>query len=618
MKKKALLLMVMPLMAFNYSVAQTTNTLSVSLSDEPGSESDGVTESVFNSSIAGSMFNGVQNYNTSDYTPSSSDVRMDLKDMGYDYPYDTKGSQIAISSGYWIGDWSKHIVFYDGDNIYKFPDAQVGDKIRVVCKNTGWQAAGYIKSASYTEGFPGLIPSSDAFYIGGWPYFEMTLNQAALNELQNNGLCVGGFNYTICGVYLIKGTASTNSTTYNQTDGGIESWSAIHVEATNLKVNSADVQAGDVINITVNGSTSGSNTPQMQSYTSASSDGSSPVYMIGEGTTYHCIDVSDGETSHSYTIPNATIAADINTNGIWVSGRRITFEKVTTTKRASSYKESTSLQCSSSVTGTDWHNISYVAPSQFASASVGDEITVYATNVGSSAQGKLYCAGQALTRHLVAEYSDNKWNGVFHDWYDLGTSYTGYIYSKTMLHLLQTQGLYIQGKNYEVSSVTLSHSEFVNDLVNGGGFTLTTPAYTANKWYAFTLPYDVKGETEVKNLFGISDINTLSVDTLGNVKYTTNANESNRIEYQIHFKKTADYFNANTPYIIKFSSDVAAHTYTFAAKSAEERGAVTRVSTFTDNSQTSYNVVFTSMEKETGTLSTAYRSSPVACHRFSD
>ena len=186
-------------------MADNGNTYRIAIADEPGKS---VGEDNLN--FKGSFFDGVQNRTITDLPANALDVTK------YAEAWDNRTTKISFP--YWIKNWDDHVEFYEkgsrpasgktllyDENHYKFDDINLkaGDKLRVYVSHNGWRAAAYAKAADYNNGFPGLINGSDCFYIGGASYYEMLLNQAAVDSIQMYGLCLGGFEHKIIGVYII-------------------------------------------------------------------------------------------------------------------------------------------------------------------------------------------------------------------------------------------------------------------------------------------------------------------------------------------------------------------------------------------------------------------------------
>src|SRR5574344_175182 len=585
---------------FGVDIGFGASKITVTVGDAPGN-SEAISESDFSSYIGSSMFSNVSGYSYS--APSSDSVRLDMNNgMAYSYPTNYRdGNAISFSQGspYWVDNWNTHLVFYNGNDVYKFPEVQVGDKIRIYCKNTGWQAAAYIKSPSYEQAFPSLVAGSDAFYIGGRSYFDVTITQDMLSQMQSYGLCIGGFCYSITGVYIMKGSAS-NTYTYTQTgttwiDWNNSSYPAIDVSYNDLKGRLDDIAAGDVITVKIKGNTD-YGTPKLQVYTN---NGNGLYYIIGGSTGK---EVGSGEATYSYTVESNTVADYIKNRGISVNGYKIDFESATLTKASlnSYYRApaSVSYTKNSDASATDWNmNLAIIPASEFTSAKVGDAITVNISTISSGvAQGKMSCAGQSLTRHLVPISSGGYITGTFDDTYSTSTSFTGYIGNSTMLHILQSQGLTLEGKNYTINGVTLGHTIYINDLLGGNTtFSLRIPAYTADKWYGFVLPYDITDTNDILNLFGISDISKLDIDVLSSVTYTM---KNDSIKYRIGFSPASKYIQANVPYIICLGETVGSHDYTFTDDTWTSCSSAPVIYTGVDDKASGYSVVFRGLDKE--------------------
>ena len=95
-----------------------------------------------------------------------------------------------------------------------FANASVGDNIRVYIKDKtgGWQQ-GSFKNGSNWVGLTeelGVIGLTDDDFSRG--YYEMTIDEATLSQLQSTGLIVSGCNYTATKVVLIKNAQPDNGT----------------------------------------------------------------------------------------------------------------------------------------------------------------------------------------------------------------------------------------------------------------------------------------------------------------------------------------------------------------------------------------------------------------------
>jgi len=95
--------------------------------------------------------------------------------------------------------------WYGEENVYrlKIADASshIGKILRVVCDGTGYDAYAFLK---YGSSWTPIMSGADKFSIAGWKYFEITINAALAGYLSDsdNGLIIGGNNYTIKAAYI--------------------------------------------------------------------------------------------------------------------------------------------------------------------------------------------------------------------------------------------------------------------------------------------------------------------------------------------------------------------------------------------------------------------------------
>ena len=108
-------------------------------------------------------------------------------------------------------DWSGYINTMGAE---LFANASVGDNIRVYIKDkTGDWQQGSFKNGSNWVGLTeelGVIGLTDDDFSRG--YYEMTIDEATLSQLQSTGLIVSGCNYTANKVVLIKNAQPDNGT----------------------------------------------------------------------------------------------------------------------------------------------------------------------------------------------------------------------------------------------------------------------------------------------------------------------------------------------------------------------------------------------------------------------
>lgn len=76
----------------------------------------------------------------------------------------------------------------------------IGKTLRVVCLETGDDSYAFLKEKG--NGDPAIMSGSDKFSIAGWKYFEIKINSTLNALLRGNGLRIGGNNYYIAGIYV--------------------------------------------------------------------------------------------------------------------------------------------------------------------------------------------------------------------------------------------------------------------------------------------------------------------------------------------------------------------------------------------------------------------------------
>lgn len=223
-----------------------------------------------------------------------------------------------------MGGWEQSINKISED---AFADVQIGDVVRVYIKDQteGWQQ-GSFKNGSTWEGLTdelGVIGLSDEDFERG--YYEMTIDEVTLPQLQEVGLIISGCNYTATKVTLLSTVWVVDITTPEEVDlysgddvvmGGWEGY------INNISADAfADAKIGDVIRVYIKDQTEGW---QQGSFKNGSTWG-------GLTEELGVIDLSDGDFERGYyemTIDESTLS-QLQESGLIISGCNYTATKVT-------------------------------------------------------------------------------------------------------------------------------------------------------------------------------------------------------------------------------------------------------------------------------------------------
>lgn len=96
--------------------------------------------------------------------------------------------------------------WYNEGYVLKTSTDYIGKTLRVVCLETADDSYAFLKKND--DKWSSLMSGSDKFSIAGWKYFEIQINDELNTLLKGDGLRIGGNNYYIAGIY-IYGTGTT-------------------------------------------------------------------------------------------------------------------------------------------------------------------------------------------------------------------------------------------------------------------------------------------------------------------------------------------------------------------------------------------------------------------------
>ena len=612
MRKAHYLLLALAIASFTHSLpAVADNTYHITIGDEPGTAASEAP------TFTGTFFSGVENYTVSpDDLPSGAKNLLDYADA-----WDNRTTKIN-SFPHWVNGWDDHIEFFtkgstvnpttkkmDETNHYLFNEQKgikikEGDKLRVYVSHNGWHAAGYVKSAHYRAGFPGIVNGADAFYIGGAKYYEISLTAAAVDSLQSHGLCLGGFDHKIIGVYYIPGDGSVDDGTSEETttanSGTVRfqkdssGWGTVTVPGSCF----ANAKVGDKITVNLYSTpTSGElkmSTGGQQIIrelyvvdTGKDTDNDGKNETRGEFKTKY--DFSSDKPPYFGYIRSKTILRNLQEQGLKLEGWGYNTCSITLNHSETFASDvvilgNVSFSPSANYTKNRWYGFifpyditgednlrsffgltntnevpitcsSWEGHNVFLpTVSKGDVISVSGT-AEASAQLQSYVDNSGTSYILIGKSTE--WKGVSVSEGPFTESYT--VASEAEATLINAQGgMTIGGKNLSVTGLQINGSS----IVGLGG--------------------------------------QLCIDTLSTVTY----DQTNQC-YNLRFARVTDYSKAilaNRPYIVKFNQDVSQLKFSATSMAAEEREAVTRMCQIADTQSPSVYIALGGVEDENSTL----------------
>lgn len=612
MRKAHYLLLALAIASFTHSLpAVADNTYHITIGDEPGTAASEAP------TFTGTFFSGVENY-----TVSPDDLPSGAKNLlNYADAWDNRTTKIN-SFPHWVNGWDDHIEFFtkgstvnpttkkmDDTNHYLFNDQKgikisEGDKLRVYVSHNGWHAAGYVKSAHYRAGFPGIVNGADAFYIGGAKYYEISLTAAAVDSLQSHGLCLGGFDHKIIGVYYIPGDGSVDDGTSEETTTAYSGtvrfqkdssdWGTVTVPGSCF----ANAKVGDKITVNLNSTpisgelkmSTGGQQIIRELYvvdTGEDTDNDDENETRGEFKTKY--DFSSDKAPYFGYIRSKTILRNLQEQGLKLEGwgyntRSITLSHSETFASDVVILGNVSFSPSANYTKNRWYGFifpyditgednlrsffglantnevpitcsSWEGHNVFLpTVSKGDVISVSGT-AEASAQLQSYVDNSGTSYILIGKSTE--WKGVSVSEGPFTESYT--VASEAEATLINAQGgMTIGGKNLSVTGLQINGSS----IVGLGG--------------------------------------QLCIDTLSTVTY----DQTNQC-YNLRFARVTDYSKAilaNRPYIVKFNQDVSQLKFSATSMAAEEREAVTRMCQIVDTQSPSVYIALGGVEDENSTL----------------
>jgi len=258
-----------------------------------------------------------------------------------------KSGGVEVSTQIWpankvfpLNDWNENVQL-TSDPATLFAAVLVGDKIKIHTADVFTGAQGSLKNSSWAE----IASGYEYFDISG--DYEMPVTAAILTELQSGGLIIGGHGYTVTGVTLESGGAST--ILWGAMPFDVGGWGALQLTDGSLF---ADATVGAKIKVT---------TANLQSDAQGSlKTGSSGWPAIADGTEY--FNIAD---DYELVITDDILTA-LQSTGLIISGQNYTITGIYLVSGGTSsdyafYKDDTSFDAANATITDTWENDVFTA-----------------------------------------------------------------------------------------------------------------------------------------------------------------------------------------------------------------------------------------------------------------